>query len=90
MSIFTSISHKYSLRIFLKRLFKSTTTQKRPRHSTDTVPGFHAETPQATVSEGVAQGPYVAARAGPSGWKVLTQPMRHHVQQRVLTSWLLF
>jgi len=25
---------------------------------------FHAEAPQATVSEGLAQGPYVAARAG--------------------------
>ena len=36
----------------------------RSRHSTDTVPEFHAEAPQATVSEGLAQGPYVAARAG--------------------------
>ena len=26
--------------------------------------GFHAEAPQATASEGLAQGPYVAARAG--------------------------
>ena len=34
------------------------------RHSTDTVSEFHAEAPQATVSEGLAQGPYVAARAG--------------------------
>jgi len=25
---------------------------------------FHAEAPQATASEGFAQGPYVAARAG--------------------------
>src|SRR6218665_2252103 len=38
--------------------------QKRSRHGTDTVPEFHAEAPQATVSEGLAQGPYVAARAG--------------------------
>src|SRR6218665_1581169 len=30
----------------------------------DTVSEFHAEAPQATVSEGLAQGPYVAARAG--------------------------
>jgi|SRR6218665_338317 len=30
----------------------------------DTVREFHAEVPQATVSEGLAQGPYVAARAG--------------------------
>src|SRR6218665_62990 len=41
-----------------------TTTQKRSRHSTDTVPKFHAEAPQATASEGFAQGPYVAAKAG--------------------------
>ena len=34
------------------------------RHSTDTVPAFHAEAPQATVSEGFAQDPYVATRAG--------------------------
>ena len=38
--------------------------QRRSRHSTDTVPKFHAEEPQATVNEGLAQGPYVAARAG--------------------------
>jgi len=30
----------------------------------DTVPEFHTEAPQPTVSEGLAQGPYVAARAG--------------------------
>ena len=28
------------------------------------MPEFHAEAPQATVSEGLAQGLYVAARAG--------------------------
>jgi len=28
------------------------------------VPEFHAEAPQATVSKGLAKGPYVAARAG--------------------------
>ena|SRR6218665_2499615 len=36
----------------------------RSQHRTDIVPEFHAEAPQATVSEGLAQGPYVAARAG--------------------------
>ena len=41
----------------------STTTQKRSRHSTDTVSEFHDEAPQATTSEGLAQGPYMAARA---------------------------
>ena len=30
----------------------------------DTVSEFHAEAPQATVSEGLAQCPYVGARAG--------------------------
>ena len=36
------------------------------RHSTDrpNVSEFHAEAPQTTVSEGLAQGLYVAARAG--------------------------
>ena len=33
-------------------------------NSTDTLLKFHAEAPQATASEGLAQGPYVAARAG--------------------------
>ena len=54
----------HSFRLFLQRLFKSTTTQRRSRHSMDTVPKFHAEAPQATAREGLAQGPYVAARAG--------------------------
>ena len=30
----------------------------------DTVSEFHAEAPQATAGKGLAQGPYVAARAG--------------------------
>jgi len=30
----------------------------------DTVPEFNTEVPQATVSKGLAQGPYMAARAG--------------------------
>jgi len=30
----------------------------------DTVSEFHAKVPQATASEGLAQGLYVAARAG--------------------------
>src|SRR6218665_2494627 len=51
-------------RLFLYRLFKSTTTQRRSRHSTDTVKEFHAEAPQSTASEGLAHGQYLAARAG--------------------------
>jgi len=54
----------HSFRLFLLHLFKSTTTQRCSRHSTDTVCEFHAEVPEATVSEGLAQGPYVEVRAG--------------------------
>src|SRR6218665_1716287 len=53
-----------SLILFLSRLFKSTTAQRRSRHSMDAVSEFHAEAPQATESEGLAQGLYVADRAG--------------------------
>ena len=38
--------------------------QRRSRHSTDTVSKFQAKAPQATASEGLAQGPCAAARAG--------------------------
>src|SRR6218665_3964219 len=41
---------------------KPTTTQMRSRHSTDTVSEFHAEAPQATVNEGLAQGLYAQVR----------------------------
>jgi len=34
------------------------------RHSMDTVSKFHAKAPQATASEGLAEGHYMAARAG--------------------------
>ena len=44
-------------------------TQKHSRHSMDTALEFHAEAPQATVSEGLAQGLYVASRVG-------VEPMR--------------
>src|SRR6218665_594343 len=44
--------------------FMSSTTQRRYRHSTDTVSEFHAKAPQTTVSEGLTQHPYLAARAG--------------------------
>ena len=54
-------------------------TQKRSRHSTITVPEFHAVAPQAIASEGLAQGPYVATRAGfEPGRKTSNLPMRHH------------
>src|SRR6218665_484310 len=55
----------HSFRLFLERLFKSSTTQRRSRHcSMDTVSEFHAEVPQATASEGLFQGSYVAASSG--------------------------
>ena len=42
----------------------SSNTQRRSRHSADTpVSEFHAEAQQATASEELAEGPYVAARA---------------------------
>src|SRR6218665_968156 len=41
-----------------------TTTQRRSRHSTDIVSEFQAGERQVTVSEGLAQGPYLAARTG--------------------------
>src|SRR6218665_305546 len=34
------------------------------RHNTDTVSEFHDLAPQAIASKGLAQGPYVAAKAG--------------------------
>src|SRR6218665_1336126 len=52
---------------FLQRLSTSTTTittQRLSRHSMQTLSEFHAGAPQATVSEGLAQVSYVAARAG--------------------------
>ena len=51
-------------RLFLIRLFKSTTTQRRSLHSTDTVPKLHAEALLPAASKGLVQGPYMAARAG--------------------------
>src|SRR6218665_2853356 len=60
----SSHSFIYSFRLFLYCVFKSTTTHWRSRHNTDSVLEFHTEAPQATVSEGLAQGPYMAARLG--------------------------
>src|SRR6218665_2385881 len=57
-----SIFFKSTLLLFF--LLLKFTTQWHSQHSTDTVSEFHSEMPQATASEGLAQGPYVAARAG--------------------------
>src|SRR6218665_4224412 len=42
---------------------------------------FHAEAPQETASEGLAQGPYAATRAGleHTTLQSSSQPRRHHV-----------
>src|SRR6218665_1672084 len=61
MSLFIPDIHSF---IHSGYFFKSTTTQRRSQHSMDTVSEFHAKAQQATASEGLAQGPYVAARAG--------------------------
>jgi len=51
---------------------------------------FHAETPQATASEGLAQGPYVAARAGVEPTTLQTigidSTMSHHAPQIFIIS----
>ena len=64
--------HSFILYLFIHSRYlysassRSITTQRRSRHSTDTMSEFHAKAPQPTASaiEGLAQGPYVAARAG--------------------------
>ena len=57
-----------------------------PDYSTDTVSGFHAEAPQATASEGLAQGPSVADRVGfepetlrTQGNELTTEPPCHTI-----------
>jgi len=49
----------HSFRLFLQCLFKSTITERRSRPQQLTLcRSLHAETLQATVSEGLAQGPW--------------------------------
>jgi len=63
----------HGARIFLRLTFIHS------RHSTDAVPEFHAEAPQATVSEGLAQGPYVA------WYKGITWPgTLHYITQKII------
>ena len=72
----------YSFRLFLQRLFKSSTTQRHSRHSTDTLPEFHAEAPQATelrTCPRSLRGGQSGSRTRPFGRKVSTLPKRHHV-----------
>ena len=64
--IILSYVHSFIQAISIASLqgYTSTQSQRRSRHSTDTVSEFHAEASQATASEGLAQSPYMAARAG--------------------------
>jgi len=75
----------HSFRLFLHRLCKSATTQRRTRHSTDTVSEFHAEAPLATASEGLAQGPTWwlerDSNTLPFRGKASELPMSHHTPQ---------
>ena len=54
----------YCIYPFLKRFSQHEPFISAPDHSTNTVSEFHAEAPQATVSKGLAQGPYLASRVG--------------------------
>src|SRR6218665_810665 len=51
---------------------QSTTTQRCSRDRMDTVSKLQAETPLATASKRLAQGPYTAARAGLEPTTLLT------------------
>src|SRR6218665_1622294 len=76
---------------------RASATQRHSRHSTDTVPEFHAEAPQATVSKELAQDPYVAARAGgkpntlrPKGIDSTKVPLNPTLSCVVLTASVVF
>jgi len=57
-------SHSFIQAISIAPLQVHYYSKERSRHSTDTVLEFHAKAPQATANERLAQGPYVAAKAG--------------------------
>src|SRR6218665_3529311 len=65
MKVSTILVNDFSLFIHSGHSYSASsnpiTTQRRSRHSTDTLPEFHAEASQAIVSYELAQGPYVAA-----------------------------
>src|SRR6218665_2323000 len=54
--------HSFTHSIFIAPV--KSITQKHSRHSTDSVPEFHAEVLRATASEGLVKGPCVEARPG--------------------------
>src|SRR6218665_1219715 len=61
--LFPPFIHSDSFCPFLYRLFGSTTTQRRSRLLHGYCIRVSSRSAQATVSKGLAQGPYVAARA---------------------------
>ena len=58
MYVCMGLIHEYQHKFSSPRHFKNYASFRL-----DTVSEFHAEAPQVTASEGLAQGPYVAARA---------------------------
>src|SRR6218665_651491 len=61
-----------------------------PRHSTDTVSEFHAKATQATASEGIAQGPNMAARAGFEPATLRTKGVESTNVQPCLTNHIIY
>jgi len=65
MNFPTLVARQINLHSFIQAISIATQViQKCPHHSTDAVWKFHAEASQATASEELAQGSYVATRAG--------------------------
>src|SRR6218665_2873666 len=61
---FTPTCKPHSFWPFLQRPFQSSTTQRRSRLQHGYCIGVSRRSEQATVGKGLAQGPYMAARAG--------------------------
>src|SRR6218665_83258 len=59
-----SFIHSFIHATSIPPLFKVSHYHSEALHSTNFVSEFHAEAPQATTSEGLAQDPCVSARAG--------------------------
>src|SRR6218665_1873511 len=57
-------SHVHSFQPFIWRPFKSSTTRRRSRLQHGYCIGVSRRSAQATAGKGLAQGPYVTARAG--------------------------
>ena len=77
-----SFIHSF-IRPFLERPFKSSTTQRHSRLQHGYCIGVSRRSAQATEGKGLAQGPYMAARAGVEPTtlrlKAIDSPRHHHV-----------